>query len=64
MIFEKYDWYDDRVAFLKIDQMRNNLWDKAGDLIWVPQANIDSSANLENIKINITNSIRNKFKND
>lgn len=30
MIFEKYDWCDDRVAFFEIDQIRENLWNELG----------------------------------
>lgn len=47
MIFEKYDWCDDRIAFFQIDQMRHNLWDSIGMRklliqITYPNLNIDN----------------------
>lgn len=47
MIFEKYDWCDDRIAFFEIDQMRHNLWNSIsmGKLIiqiTYPNLNIDN----------------------
>jgi len=56
MIFEKYDWYDDKIAFFEIDQIRENLWNELG----MKQIMINFTyrdLNINRIKDSISNSV-------
>lgn len=61
MIFEKYDWYDDKIAFFEIDQIRENLWNELG----MKQVMIRFTyrdLNIDRIKDSINNSVWSKLK--
>ena len=57
MVFKQYDWCEDRVAFLKINSIRENLWYAIGQKIWVPNSVTIAYINLDNIIQPIKNSI-------
>lgn len=61
MIFEKYDWCKDRVAFFEIDQIRENLWNELG----MKQIMINFTyrdLNIDTTKDLINNSVWSKLK--
>lgn len=63
MIFEKYDWCKDRVAFFGIDQVRENLWNELG----MKQIVINFTyrdLNIDRVKDLINNSVWSKLKNE
>lgn len=60
MIFEKYDWYDDKIAFFEIDQIRENLWNELG----MKQVMINFTyrdLNIDRAKDSINNSVWGKI---
>lgn len=62
MIFEKYDWCKDRVAFFEIDQMRENLWNELGAKSLMINFTY-RDLNIDRAKDSINNSVWNKLKN-
>jgi hypothetical protein len=61
MVFKQYDWCEDRIAFLKIDLMKENLWYAIEQKIWVPNSVTIAFINLDNIIQPIKNLIITKI---
>lgn len=61
MIFEKYDWCKDRVAFFEIDQIRENLWNEL-DMKQIMIKFTYRDLNIDRLKISINNSVWSKLK--
>ena len=61
MVFKQYDWCEDRVAFLKINSIRENLWYAIGQKILISNSVTIAYINLNNIIEPIKNSIITKI---